>query len=223
MSGDRFISNTNNVVRNQNKIDDEDNFFMQNEPVNFAKISQTQPLRRINDYDANILREDAYKEVSDELFKLEYKISKQENELAELTKQIKMAEEIHDYFQADKLNTTKEQLIKELAVLKDMYNEASISAKISDDLTSKIKEKFLNTGKTISNFFLFILSKIPGKVSSIIEVKQSLETLESINKSVDELMNSRYPYGEASYKYEQLSKYIARANSIQSQISGFMK
>ena len=223
MSGDKFISNSNNFIRNQNSIDDENNFFMQSEPVNFSKIPQTQPLRRINDYDANILREDAYKEVNDELFKLEYKISRQENELAELTKQIKIAEEIHDYFQADKLKSTKEQLIKELSILKDMYNEASLSAKISDDLTSKIKEKFLNIGRTISDFFLLILTKIPGKVSSIIEVKQSLETLESINKSVDELMNSRYPYGEAAEKYEQLSKYIARANSIQSEIYGFMK
>lgn len=41
----------------------------------------TEPVRRLNDYDYNILREDAYKDVSDELFKLEYKISRLEEEL----------------------------------------------------------------------------------------------------------------------------------------------
>ena len=43
----------------------------------------TEPVRRLNDYDYNILREDAYKDVSDELFKLEYKISRLEEELTE--------------------------------------------------------------------------------------------------------------------------------------------
>ena len=68
-----------------------------------------------------------------------------------------------------------------------------------------------------------ILSKFPGKISSVIEIKNSLKTLENINKSVDELMKSKYPYGEASEKYNQLSKYIARANTIQAEIYKFMK
>ena len=33
----------------------------------------------------------------------------------------------------------------------------------------------------------------------------------------------RTPYGEAGDKYEQLSKYIARANMIQAQISRSLK
>ena len=36
-------------------------------------------------------------------------------------------------------------------------------------------------------------------------------------------MSVQYPYGEAGDKYEQLSKYIARANTIQAEISRFMK
>ena len=60
-------------------------------------------------------------------------------------------------------------------------------------------------------------------MSSVIELKQSLNKLESINKNVDELMTMQTPYGEAADKYAQLSKYIARANNIQAKISRSLK
>ena len=223
MNGDKFISTNKNAFRYQNLKDDENNFFMQNDTVHFAKLPQTEPSRHINDYDFNILQEDDYKDVSDEVFKLEYKISKIENELKDINKQILMFEEIHDYFEVEQLNKRKTQLQSELSDLTDVYNEASLSAKISGSLTSKIRDKFASAGESILKMVLFLLSKIPGKISSILTIKRSLETLENINKSVDVLMKSRYPYGEAGEKYDQLSRYIARANSIQSEIYGFMK
>ena len=64
-----------------------DNFFEDN---HFVSDSFNQEhSRRLNDYDYNILKEDAYKEVSDELFKLEYKISKIEEELPMILKYLK--------------------------------------------------------------------------------------------------------------------------------------
>ena len=51
------------------------------------------------------------------------------------------------------------------------------------------------------------------------EIKSSLDKLENINKSVDELMSMKIPYGESNYRYDILSKYISKANSIQSEIS----
>lgn len=223
MDGDKFISTKKDVFRNQNINDDENNFFMQNEISPIAKLPQFESGRHINDYDFNILREDAYKDVNDEVFKLEYKIAKIENELNEVNKQIQMAYEIRDSFSSEQLITRKNQLTQELSDLTELYKEASLSAKISGGLTSKIRDRFVAAAESISNFVLFLLSKLPGKISSVIEVRQSLTKLENINKSVDELMKSRYPYGEASEKYEQLSKYIARANSIQSEIYSFMK
>jgi hypothetical protein len=52
---------------------------------------------------------------------------------------------------------------------------------------------------------------------------ESLTKLENINKSVDELMSMNIPYGENINKYEQLSRYIIKANSIQSDISRLIK
>ena len=223
MNGDKFISSKKEFFNHQNINEDGDNFFMQNESVSFNKITKPEPTRHINDYDSNILQEDAYKDVNDDVFKLEYKIAKIENEISEINNQIKMAEEIHDYFESEQLTTRKTKLERELALLTDLYNEASLSAKISGGLTSKIKYKFSGAGEKIERFGLFLLSKLPRKLSSIIEIRHSLAILENINKNVDELMKSRYPYGEAAEKYNQLSKYIAKANSIQSEIYGFMK
>lgn len=223
MDGDKFVSTNKDIFRNQDMFEDDNNFFVQKDKVSVQKLPQTEPLRRINDYDSNILQEGAYREVDNEIFKLEYKISKIENEISEVNKNIQMAEEIHDYTEIEKLNAEKAELVKELELLKKIYNEASLSAKISEDFVSKIRDRFVNTFDKVVEFGMFLLSKSSGKISSIIEVKQALVKLENINKSLDDLMKSRYPYGEAAEKYEQLSKYIARANSIQSEIYGFMK
>lgn len=222
MDGDRFISTNKNLMQENKLAEEDNNFFLQPE-VSLPVIHQNESLRHINDYDFNILKEDAYKDVNDEVFKLEYKIAKTEDELKNINKQIMTAGEIHDYFELDRLQTRKNQLEKDLYILNDLYNEASISAKISSGLTSKIRDKFINVGRMIENFGELFLSKFPGKISSIIEIKNSLNKLENINKSVDILMKSRYPYGEAAEKYNQLSRYIARANSIQSEIYKFMK
>ena len=222
MDGDRFISTNKNIISNTTSAED-NNFFLLQESGNVSKISQTEPSRHINDYDFNILQEDAYKDVSDEVFKLEYKIAKTEDEIKNIKKQMQLTNDIHDYFEYNRLKIRKEQLERDLYVLTDIYNEASISAKISSGLTSKIRDKFVNAGKMIENLGEMLLSKFPGKISSIIEIRNSLNKLENINKSVDELMKSKYPYGEAAEKYDQLSKYIARANTIQSEIYKFMK
>lgn len=222
MDGDRFISTTKNVFTEFQSGDD-NNFFMQADVAHIHKKIQTEPSKHINDYDSNILQEGAYKEVSDEIFKLEYKIAKTEEELNEINKQIQTANEIYDYYLADTLNTRRLHLENDLRLLTDAYREAGLSAKISGGITSKIRDRFINAGKILGILSESLLSRIPGKISSIFEIRNSLNKLENINRSVDELMKSRYPYGEAGEKYEQLSKYIARANSIQSEIYKFMK
>ena len=52
--------------------------------------------RRLNDYDFNLLKEDAYKDIDDDIFKLEYKISKAEEEINNLEFQLQSAKDIDD-------------------------------------------------------------------------------------------------------------------------------
>lgn len=205
----------------------EDNFFMAESSQNKISYFVNEQSRRLNDYDFNLLQEDAYKDIQDDLFKLEYKISKIEDEIKYLDGQIQAARDINDYDLIKELDSRKQQLTMDLQTLLVVYKEKSISAKISGGIsnifTGKLKHKFQfvkNFQKVMSDFFLSIM---PSKLASALELKRSLSRLENINRSVDELMTMNSPYGENAERYEQLSKYIIRANAIQSQISQHMK
>ena len=219
-----FVNNNENPFGN--KLQDDDNFFLQPEeirPIN----GQTEPQRRLNDYDYNILKEDAYKDVTDEIFKLEYKISKTEEELKSIEDEIQAAKDVRDFNKVEILFNRKKQLQEDLNGLIEIYNDTSLSAKISGGITNmlspKVKENFSGIKKLFGIFSDALISKLPKRFSSALELKKSLAKLENINKSVDELMTMQTPYGEAIDKYEKLTKYITRANTIQAQISKSLK
>ncbi len=219
-----FVNNNENPFGN--KLQDDDNFFLQPEeirPIN----GQTEPQRRLNDYDYNILKEDAYKDVTDEIFKLEYKISKTEEELKSIEDEIQAAKDVRDFNKVEILFNRKKQLQEDLNGLIEIYNDTSLSAKISGGITNmlspKVKENFSGMKKLFGIFSDALISKLPKRFSSALELKKSLAKLENINKSVDELMTMQTPYGEAIDKYEKLTKYITRANTIQAQISKSLK
>lgn len=212
----------------QNIFQSNNNFFLKDE-VDFVQDSRivSEPTRRLNDYDFNLLKEDAYKDVSDDLFKLEYKISKTEDELKSLDSQIQLAREICDYNHIEELITRKQILEEDYEALVAIYNDKSFSAKVSDKILNlfgtKLKNEWINFNKKFTNVSESILSKMPKQFSSVIELRKSLAKLENLNKSVDELMSLNIPYGENINKYDQLSKYIIKANSIQSEISRYIK
>ena len=211
-----FVNNDENpFVSAQNH---DTNFFLQPEDIS---NHQPESQRRLNDYDYNILKDGAYKEVNDEILKLEYKISKIEEEIATLNSQIQAAKDIRDFGTAEKIFCRIKLLQDELKELKEIYKETSLSAKISGGVTGMFSGfmKKMGINKTLSLLYDTLVSKMPKRFSAVLELKQSLEKLENINKSVDELMTMQTPYGESIDKYEQLSKFIVKANNIQAQIS----
>ena len=74
----------------------ENNFFLADDATFFENPipSSSETARRLNDYDFNLLKEDAYKDVSDDIFKLEYKISRMEEDLKSTDAQLVSAQEI---------------------------------------------------------------------------------------------------------------------------------
>lgn len=223
-NSDRFDGIPKDFVQKNN-----DNFFLMEEKPSF-QLFERKPIessRRLNDYDFNLLQEDAYKDVSDDLFKLEYKISKLETEILNLESQIQTAFDIHDDLLIDELINRKAVLEEEYESLIVMYNDKSLSAKISGSLSNifgeRIKSVMQNLKESMSYFSESILEKLPKKFSSVVELKRSLTKLENINKSVDELVNLNIPYGENINKYEQLSKYIIKANNIQNELAEYIK
>lgn len=216
MKGDIFENKGKNFFSN----DSDENFFLQQEKsLDYVQ----EPVRRLNDYDFNLLKEDAYKDVTDELFKLEYRISKLEDEYQKIDDQIQAARDISDYDTVEYLMSRKRQIYEDMVLLSQIYNEKSLSSKISGGifniLSPKIRNELKKINAKLKTFRDSIMANLPGRFSSVMEIKKSLSKLENINKSVDELMTLQTPYGEAIDKYEQLSKYITRANAIQSKIS----
>lgn len=223
-SKDSFETSKNIFI---NKSSD-NNFFLSEDKyqVDISKIKIDRP-RRLNDYDFNLLREDAYKDVSDDLFKLEYKISKIEEEIAYLSCQIQSAKEINDTDLLNELLKQRELVKEDYESLTALYNEKSLSARVSDSLSNIFSDKIKNSYHKLQNKLNIIsnkiISKLPERFSSILELKSSLNKLENINRSVDELISMNIPYGENINKYEQLSKYIIKANEIQGQLSKYTK
>lgn len=211
-----------------NKITNTDNnFFINEENPNTSSFRQSVSAKRLNDYDYNILKDEAYKDISDDIFKLEYKISQMEEDLKTLDIQIKTAQEINDFVTIQKLTEKKNILIYDLSKIKNDYHDKSVSTKLSSGISDVISNNNLGNLfkiKPILNKFInFTLSKIPTKLSNFLEFKQSLDTLKNISKNVDDLMTMQIPYGEADLKYQQLSKYIVKANIIQSEISKHLR
>ena len=211
-----FVNNNENPFVSAENNDT--NFFLQPEDISGTTHEHS---RRLNDYDYNILKDGAYKEVNDEILKLEYKISKIEDEIKSLTSQMQAAKDIRDFVTAEKIFCRIKLLQEQLKELKEIYKETSLSAKISGGVTGIFSEfiKKIGVNKTLSLLYETLVSKMPKRLSSVLELKQSLEKLENINRSVDELMTLQTPYGEGVDKYEQLSKFIVKANNIQAQIS----
>lgn len=206
-----------------------ENFFLSGETDSLIAFPQysSEPTKRLNDYDSKLLEEDAYKEVTDDLFKLEYKINKIESEIKILDKQLAAAKEIDDYELIEDITNRKINLENEFKSLLAHYSNRSISAKISDTILSlfklKLKNQFRAKDCESPKLTDKILSKLPKQISALLTLKDSLKTLENLNKSVDELMSMNIPYGEDFNRYTQLSKYIIKANSIQAEIAKNIK
>ena len=203
-------------------VKEENNFFLSESVAKPAYQDITEPARRLNDYDFNLLKEDAYKDVSDDLFKLEYKISKVEEEIEALELQIQAAKDIQNYELAGELSGRQIIMKEDYEALVAMYKEKSISARLTNAFGDKLKPKLTGLQQNIADFSEKLISKLPKRFSSVLELKKSLHKLENINRSVDELISMNIPYGENIDKYDQLSKYIIKANSIQNEISRFI-
>lgn len=184
---------------------------------------QTQPTNRLNALDSTLLENNAYKDIDNEDFKTEYKIEKLENELKVIDKQIKTAKSLNDQTKIDMLTMKKHSIENELNTLHSRYTGGDVSRKLSNGITTIMSPR-KNLGeniidKTAEFISDKILSKISKRFNSGQDLKLAVNKLETINLNVNELVSLQAPYGEAEEKYDQLTKYLTKANTIQYQVS----
>lgn len=219
-------NNENDIFEGIKHIPSEEinnNFFLTENILSLNKQLKTDSSKRLNDYDYNLLKEDAYKEVNNDLFRLEYRISKIEKYIKNNNIQLESAKEIGDYKLIEELSTKRKFLEDDYKRLLALYIDKSFSAKISDKILNlfgiKIKNNIKNIIISLTNYSDKIISKISSQFSTFLKLRKTLNKLENLNQSVSDLITLNIPYGENYNKYDQLSKYIIKANSIHANIS----
>lgn len=178
---------------------------------------------RINDYDSNILENNAYQDIPDEMLKIEHKMGILENILNKMNNEIDALESLGANIQISELKERKLKIEQELIEMNRKYAQLGLSAKISGQITSAINYTSNKKSSTLSKFKLFLSKKVLARISKKFNysqnMKEALDNLSNINTSVDELINLQAPYGETINRYEKLTAYLNKANIIHSQIS----
>lgn len=207
------------------KSDDTTWFLSPQQTISTSNLA-TNP-HRLNDLDSTILEDKAYLKVEDESLKLEYKIEDKEKILKDLNEKIKIADNVGTQQDLLSYKIKKQRVEKELRELYKEYSSQNLPAKISGGINNAVagvNQRKMPILNSIKRFIKRqILARVSKRFKSIVALGDSLETLATINKNVDELIKMKTPYGETTQNYERLTEYLYRANKIRSQINHSMK
>lgn len=175
-------------------------------------------IKRLNDYDLNILNDKSFPEVDDESLRLEMLINEKEEALANINSKIKGRELIGKLLDVMELKIQAKELENEITALKEEFARNNFKLRLKPQKKKEKKKLPL-----IIRFQRFVSRKLFAKISkkfkSIADLGDSLDTLASINENVDELIAMKVPYGETKANYEKLTNYLYRANRIHSEIA----
>lgn len=221
----KIVSTNKNIFVTPSASATDGNFFSSNQDSN--KENQNKEASssglRLNDYDSNILENNAYQDIDDEMFKMEHKIDILESTLEKLDSEIETLENLNYDIQVPALKKRKQKIEQELEEIKKKYSQLGFSAKISGQIASvvsftsnKKNNVFSATGKFLSKN---VLAKISKKFGCSQNIKEALNSLSDINLSVDELIKLQAPHGEVLDRYDKLTAYLNNANVIHSRIT----
>lgn len=202
---------------------------------NSASLFNTQPIdpqkllekpvvftKRLNSMDSDMLEENAYKALDNEDLKLEKRIENIETSLKSTKEKLIVAKTIKDDRAVRELSLQKKTLSRNLENLQLEYKGQNLDTKMTSILAQilnfpKYAKKKIN--KALRN--LFRHSKLIRKYTPIVRsmmVRDTLGRLDKINKSVDELVKMKVPFGEQEARYETLVNHLSRAGALHSQI-----
>jgi len=223
----KIVVNNNNekffLAQRQKDLDG--NFFSSNPDSGKEKERQERSPSglRMNDYDSNILENNAYQLIEDDMFRLEHKIGILESTLSKINTEIDALENLNYDIQVPALKERRRKLERELEDSKNKYSQMGISAKISGGLVSAVSFTSGKKNNAFSKAKNFVTKKILAKISKKFDcsqnIKEALASLSDINLSVDELITLQTPHGESINRYEKLGAYLNEINVIHSRIT----
>ena len=179
-------------------------------------------LKRLNATDTAMIEQCAYKVIDDPGLKLENRIENCEKALADVREKLTVAQTIQDAKAQKELLYKKSVLEKNLAVLQKQYSEQNIETGFVSVFTKllllpqKLKKNFVKTFRQILTHSKIIRQCKP--LARALAMRETIGKLNKINKSVDELVKMKVPFGEQEEKYETLVNHLQRAGALHSQI-----
>lgn len=192
--------------------------------IDESKLKEKSPVfqKRLNSTDSAILEEIAYITLDDADLKLEKRIENCEQFLLEINEKLTVAEIIKDVKEEKELLRQKNILSKNLENLKVQYKTQNLDTKLTNIL-AKILNFPQSVKKEIKKQFklLFKRSKFIRQITPLarsLSVRETLSRLNKINKSVDQLVMMKVPFGEQEERYQTLVNHLARATALHSQI-----
>lgn len=179
-------------------------------------------LKRINSTDSAMLEESAYIVLDDEELKLEKRIENCEKALKEVKDKIVVAKTIKDEKSLKALGYKKNVLEKNLLNLQNSYKQQNFETELTSVITkvllfpSIMKKKLTKSIKNLIRQSKFLRRFTPFARSLM--VRETIGKLNKINRSVDELVKMKVPFGEQEEKYETLVNHLSRAGALHAQI-----
>lgn len=219
------IKSTSIISSSIGKPPDENFFTAQQNPKKQEKEDKKEtytPGSRMNDFDSNILENNAYQAIADDMFKLEHKINLLEESLNKITSEIETLESLGYDVQVSNLKERRLKLEQELIETNKQYSSLGLSTKFSGQIAGAVNFSSKKFG-VLSSMKKFLSRKILAKISKKFNYRQTigdaLSNLSNINSNVDDLIKMQIPYGENISRYEKLTAYLNKANMIHSQIN----
>ncbi len=183
--------------------------------------------KRLNSLDSTILEENAYKVLDNPDLKLEKKIENCETTIKSLEEEIIVADAVKDEITKKELIKQRDLLLKKLENMKAEYTEYSVDTMFTSMIASALQMPS-NIKKEAGKLFRRLLrqSKFLRKFTPLMKAlyaRDTLDKLDKINKSVDQLVKMKVPFGEQEAKYQILINHLSKANALHAQISKELK
>ena len=184
---------------------------------NVFSPTKTSHPKRLNAYDTQLLEENPTP-IQPELLNTREKLTLLEEKLQKIDEKISFATMTDNQTLVQDLQIERYKIVNQLEQLKSIPIHHQ-----SDTLYSRfvlfIANIFTTLNKNKQKKMRFLRNKFLTKMLRPItrshKLREVISTLDVLNQNVNELSNLRIPYGEHEARYEELTKYISQASSIQ--------
>lgn len=190
---------------------------------NVFSANMTQPikqLKRLNAFDTQLLEENPLQPNTD-LFPPFEQISKLEEDLKKLDEKIEVALIMESNHVVQDLQIERYKLIHQIELLKSTPKRFLKDSPYSRFVTfiANFLKKFDKPKRKIKYFYKRnFITKTLRPIARSQKLREAIGTLNNLNQNVTQLSQLRIPYGEQNARYEELTKYITQATSIQALI-----